>query len=160
MIISERAVERRIKRANTDWWINEKAIVGTNGKTYIGYFNDIGEIHVKELDARCSHAVSRDVTLTRLNGSYADEHNAPSVCILENGRIMAAYTAHAMTHTLKYRITERPFDLDSFGPEKVLHYQSPCQPRDLGVPALPRRGRQLDRAPDLPGVRRRRPVLL
>ena len=40
MIISERAVQRRIKRANTDWWINEKAVVGKNGKTYIAYFND------------------------------------------------------------------------------------------------------------------------
>ena len=124
MIISERAVERRIKRANTDWWINEKAIVGANGKTYIAYFNDIGEIHVKEMDARCSHAVSRDVTLTRFNGSYADEHNAPSICILENGRIVIAYTAHAMTHTLKYRVTQNPYDLDSFGPERVLQYQS------------------------------------
>lgn len=124
MIISEKAVERRIKRANTDWWINEKSIVGMNGKTYIAYFNDMGEIHVKELDAKCSRALSRDVCLCRLNGSYADEHNSPSICIMENGRIIVAYTAHAATHTLKYRVTERPFDIDSFGPEKVLTYQS------------------------------------
>ena len=63
MIISERAVQRRIKRANTDWWINEKAVVGKNGKTYIAYFNDMGEIHIKELDAKCSRALSRDVCL-------------------------------------------------------------------------------------------------
>ncbi len=48
MIVSDRAVERRIKRANTDWWIHEEAVVGANGKTYIAYFNDIGKIHVKE----------------------------------------------------------------------------------------------------------------
>ncbi len=123
MIISERAVERRIKRANTDWWINEKAVVGTNGKTYIAYFNDMGEIHVKELDAKCSRALSRDVCLCRLNGSYADEHNAPSICVLENGRIVVAYTAHSATNTLRFRITDRPYDLSSFGPERTLTYQ-------------------------------------
>ncbi|MCR4578152.1 MAG: BNR repeat-containing protein [Clostridiales bacterium] len=122
MIITERAVERRIKRANTDWWINEKAIVGMNGKTYIAYFTDMGEVHVKEIDAKCSRALSRDVCLCRLNGSYADEHNSPSICILENGRIMVVYSAHAATNTLKYRVTDRPFDLFSFGPEKTLEY--------------------------------------
>ena len=123
MIISQCAVEKRIKRANTDWWINEKAIVGMNGKTYIAYFTDMGEIHVKEIDAKCSRALSHDVCLRRLNGSYTDEHNSPSICILESGRIMVVYTAHAATNTLKYRITEKPFDLNSFGPEKALSYE-------------------------------------
>ncbi len=72
MIISDKAVERRIKRANTDWWIHSKAVVGADGRTYIAYFNDLGEIHVKQFDAKCSRAVSQDVTLTRFNGSYAD----------------------------------------------------------------------------------------
>ena len=40
----ERSIERRIKRANTDWWINEKAIVGMNSKTYIAYMTDMGEL--------------------------------------------------------------------------------------------------------------------
>lgn len=124
MIISERAVQRRIKRANTDWWINEKAIVGKNGKTYIAYFNDMGEIHIKELDAKCSRALSRDVCLTRLNGSYADEHNSPSLCVMENGHIVVAYTAHAASNMLKCRVTRRPYDIDSFGEEKVLTYGS------------------------------------
>ena len=124
MIISDNAVMRRIKRANTDWWINEKAIVGMNGKTYIAYFNDMGEIHVKEFDAKCSRALSRDVCLCRLNGTYADEHNSPSICVMSDGRIIVAYTAHASTNTLKCRVTEKPYDIDSFGPEKVLTYQS------------------------------------
>ena len=124
MIISDKAVERRIKRANTDWWIHSKAVVGADGKTYIAYFNDLGEIHVKQFDAKCSRALSQDVTLTRFNGSYADEHNSPSVCIMESGRIIVAYTAHAATNTLKYRVTQRPWDLSSFGPKKVLNYQS------------------------------------
>ena len=35
MIDLHRSKEIQIKRANTDWWIHEKAIVAENGKTYI-----------------------------------------------------------------------------------------------------------------------------
>ena len=123
MINLENSKELRIKRANTDWWINEKAIVGENGKTYIAYMTDMGEIHVKELDAKCSRAISHDVTLSRLNTFYTDEHNSPSLCILHDGRIIVAYTGHAATSTLSYRITEMPYDIFSFGPEHTLTYE-------------------------------------
>lgn len=122
MIAMKNAKELRIKRANTDWWINETAIVGANGLTYIAYMTDTGEIHLKELDAKCSRGVSRDVCVCRLNCNYADEHNAPSLCILESGRILIAYTGHAATYGLRYRITEKPYDIYSFGPEKELTY--------------------------------------
>lgn len=123
MIYLDQAQMRRIKRANTDWWINEKAIVGSNGLTYIAYMTDMGEIHVKALDAKCERAPSQDVCVCRLNCSYADEHNSPSLCILQNGRVLVAYTGHAATHELKYRITEKPWDLLSFGEERTLPYQ-------------------------------------
>ena len=122
MISKERSKEVRIKRANTDWWIHEKAMVGANGLTYIAYVTDMGEVHVKEFDAKCSRTPSRDVRLCRLNCNYSDEHNAPSMCILENGKILIVYTGHATTHALKYRITERPYDIFSFGPEQTLPY--------------------------------------
>lgn len=124
MFLIDRAREVRIKRANTDWWINEKAIVASNGLTYIAYVTDMGEIHVKEFDAKCSRTPSRDVRLCRMNCTYADEHNAPSLCILENGRIMVTYTGHAQTHTLNYRITERPYDIMSFGKEYCITYEN------------------------------------
>ena len=112
-----------IRRANTDWWINEKAIVGMNGKTYVGYMTDTGEVHIKELDAKCSKAESRDVCLTRLNCAYADEHNAPSVCVLRSGRIIVCYTGHNENCALSYRVTQKPYDILSFGPEKHLSYE-------------------------------------
>lgn len=122
MIDTTRSRELHIKRANTDWWINEPAMVGNNGKTYIAYFTDMGEIHVKEIDAKCSRALSHDVCLCRLNCNFADEHNAPSLCVLENGTIIVAYTGHAATQSIRYRITERPYDIFSFGPEYQLDY--------------------------------------
>lgn len=120
MIDFERSKEVRIKRANTDWWINEKAVVGDNGKTYIVYITDMGEVHIKELDTKCSKTPSRDYRLSRLNCTYADEHNAPSVCILSSGRILVAYTGHTADRCVRYRITEKPYDISSFGPEKEI----------------------------------------
>lgn len=122
MINMERIREVRIKRANTDWWINEKAMVGMNGLTYIGYMTDMGEIHLKELDAKCSRTPSHDVCLCRLNCNYADEHNAPSICVLDNGKIIVAYTGHAANGSLTYRVTQKPYDIFSFGPEHSLSY--------------------------------------
>ena len=122
MIDMQRAKEVRIKRANTEWWITEKSIVGANGLTYIVYMNDMGEIHIKEFDAKCSRTPSRDFRLTKLNFGYADEHNAASLCILESGRIIVAYTGHACGNKLTYRVTQRPYDIFSFGPPQTLHY--------------------------------------
>lgn len=122
MISMDRAIERRIKRANTDWWLNEKAIVGTNSMTYIAYITDMGELHIKEIDAKCSRNISRDVCLCRINCNYADEHNAPSICILENGKILVMYTGHAKNKVMYYRITEKPYDITSFGPEQTIAF--------------------------------------
>ena len=120
MFIKERAREVRIKNANTDWWIHEQAMVGANGLTYIVYVNHMGEIHIKEFDAKCSNSISRDVCVCRFNFDYADEHNAPSVCILENGKIIVMYTGHAVGGGLRYRITAKPYDIMSFGEEKSI----------------------------------------
>ena len=121
MIDLEKAKELRIKRANTDWWINEKAIVAANGLTYIAYVTDMGEIHIKELDAKCSKTQSRDYRLCKLNCNYADEHNAPSVCVLESGRIIVGYTGHNV-RGLRYRFTEEPYNIATFGKEVLLPY--------------------------------------
>ena len=124
MIDFERNREIRIKRANTDWWIHEQAMVGNNGKTYIAYYTDMGEVHVKEIDAKCSREKSRDVCLSRMNCNYADEHNAPSICVMDDGTIVVVYTGHGTTNDVHYRVTKNPYDIFSFGEEKILPYQA------------------------------------
>lgn len=122
MMNLENSTLRRIKRANTEWWINERAVVGDNGLTYIAYMNDMGEIHIKEFDAKCSKTPSRDFRLAKLNFNYADEHNAASICITESGKIIVAYTGHACGGKLTYRITERPYDIFSFGAPQTIDF--------------------------------------
>lgn len=121
MININNSKELRIKRANTDWWINEKAIVADNGLTYIAYSTDMGEIHIKEIDAKCSKSRSRDFRISKLNCNYADEHNSPSICVLESGKIFIGYTGHYV-RGLRYKITESPYDISSFGEECILPY--------------------------------------
>ncbi len=99
-------------------------MVGNNGKTYLAYYTDMGEIHVKEFDAKCSRAESRDVCLCRLNCNYADEHNAPSICVMEDGTIIVVYTGHGVTNDVHYRVTAKPYDIYSFGEEKKLLYKA------------------------------------
>ena len=122
MIDLERSRRLRIKNANTEWWVHDQAVVAANGLTYIAYFTDTGEIHIKELDAKCSKTPSRDFRLSKLNYNYADEHNAAGMCILENGKIIVGYTGHKVPD-IHYRVTERPYDIFSFGPEQTI----PCE---------------------------------
>lgn len=118
---TDATVIKRIKRANTDWWIREKAIVGDNGMTYIVYTTDTGEIHIRETDCRAPREPDRDFCLSRLNHDYSDEHNAPSLCILPDGRMIVAYAGHA-AHGLSMRISSRPYDVYSFAPERTLDF--------------------------------------
>ena len=118
---TDATVIKRIKRANTDWWIREKAIVGDNGMTYIVYTTDTGEIHIRETDCRAPREPDRDFCLSRLNHDYSDEHNAPSLCILPDGRMIVAYAGHA-AHGLSMRISTRPYDVYSFAPERTLDF--------------------------------------
>ncbi len=112
----------RISRANTDWWINEKAAVGPDGRTYIVYITDTGEIHIRQIDTVNPGAESRDFRLALINSSYSGEHDAPSMAFLPDGRIIVAYTGHGKQNAIRYRVTGKPCDIYSFGPEKTLDY--------------------------------------
>ena len=122
LLDAERKILKKIKRANTDWWINEKAIVADNGKTYIVYCTDMGEIHIRESDNLFKNNIGKDFCLTRLNCNYSDEHNSPSLCILSDGNMIVSYAGHNSEGALRYRITETPYDIYSFGEEKSLVY--------------------------------------
>ena len=69
-------------------------------------------IRVKDFDAKCSRVPGYDVCLCRLNCNYADEHNAPSICVMEDGTIIVLHTGHAAdggrTYALEQTIRRSP----------------------------------------------------
>jgi len=50
-----------------------------------------------------------------------DDHNAPSITRLANGKLLAVYTRHAQDHLVRYRISSEPDSIASWGPEHGIH---------------------------------------
>ncbi|MBQ7336624.1 MAG: hypothetical protein IJW92_09160 [Clostridia bacterium] len=115
MINLEKSREIRIKRANTDWWIHEQAMVGNNGKTYIAYCTDMGEIHVKEIDAKCSRAIGRDV----YNGGVID---LASLDAVYESPVGTTCRLLSVAPTAPYRVGFASFELDK--PETICYWNA------------------------------------
>ena len=58
-----------------------------------------------------------------MEASYEETSCTAIFCMaLENGKIIVMYTGHAAMPVLRYRITEKPYDIYSFGSEHTLEY--------------------------------------
>ncbi len=96
------------------WFQDPRAVhyVGVHDRTYIGYVTSRGDIDVAAQDAGTAL-----VTRTTLHPLLqADDHAAPGLSVLPDGRIAAFYSKHGGTQML-YRISLHPEDITSFGPE-------------------------------------------
>lgn len=98
--------------ADSAWsWYMDPRVLGTRTATYLSSVRKNGDIQVTKV-ARGSAELSHTVLAARFQ---ADDHNAPSLTELPDGRIAAFWTAHSSVPA-RYRITKRPGDLSSFGP--------------------------------------------
>ncbi len=96
------------------WFQDPRAVhyVGIHDRTYVGYVTSTGDIDVISQDA--STATLTHTTLhPRLQ---ADDHAAPGLVVLGDGRIAVFYTPHTGT-TMYYRISVNREDISTFGPE-------------------------------------------
>jgi hypothetical protein len=99
------------------WFQDPRAVhyVGVHDRTYIGYVTSRGDIDVASQDALTSK-----LTRTTLHPLLqADDHAAPGLSVLPDGRIAAFYSKHGGTQML-YRISLHPEDISSFGPEQTV----------------------------------------
>lgn len=53
-------------------------------------------------------------------GFQEDDHNNLTFLVLPDGRIMIFYSEHTTSPFFYYRVTARPDDLATFGPEKTI----------------------------------------
>jgi len=90
-------------------------VLSTKAATYIASVNSVGTVQV----TRVSH-VYGDIKNTVLQTNLlADDHAAPSLLQLADGRIAAFYSGH-QTSPLYYRVSTKPDDTSSFGPRLTL----------------------------------------
>lgn len=126
--------------ADSAWsWYMDPRVLTTDGATYLSSVHSSGDVQVTSVDhgtARLRHEVIQP-------DFEADDHNAPSLMELEDGRIVAFWSAHG-TVPARYRVTLRPGDVTRFGPAQEL--------RGSG---LEHEGTTYTSIIDLPGAERR-----
>jgi hypothetical protein len=104
------------------WFQDPRAIhhVGAHDRTYVGYVTTKGDIDVLALDDPTG-TVYQTVLHPRL---VADDHAAPGLEILPDGRIAVFYAGH-VGNTMYYRVSTNPEDVTSFGPELTVPVNVP-----------------------------------
>lgn len=97
--------------ADSAWsWYMDPRVLATSSATYLSSVRNTGDIQVTSVD-RGSSELDHTVLHARFQD---DDHNAPSLTELPDGRIAAFWTGHA-TVPARYRITAEPGDISTFG---------------------------------------------
>jgi hypothetical protein len=97
------------------WFQDPRAVhyAGAHDRTYIGYVTSTGDVDVVSQDA--GTAALQHTTLHA--GLQADDHAAPGLVVLPDGRIAVFYSKHVGDQML-YRISANAEDVTSFGAEQ------------------------------------------
>lgn len=96
------------------WWVYPLSVY-ENYTTYFGTINNVGMVHLNSFDH-----VSRKFDRVEVYQTETDDHNAPTVNILKDGRIAVIYARHGKEKQVRFRITEKPYDIHTLGAEKTL----------------------------------------
>jgi hypothetical protein len=99
------------------WFQDPRAVrhVGRADRTYTGWVTRGGDIEVASYD----HATG-DVERTTLHADFEeDDHDAPSVYVDEDDRLLVFYTAHGGPE-IHYRRSAGPEDVTSFEPARTI----------------------------------------
>lgn len=98
--------------ADSAWsWYMDPRVLTTSRATYFSSVHSGGDIQVTSVDhgtARLRHAVIQP-------DFEADDHNAPSLTELDDGRVVAFWNAHGLVPA-HYRVTLDSGDVTTFGP--------------------------------------------
>ncbi|WP_079709873.1 BNR-4 repeat-containing protein [Paraliobacillus ryukyuensis] len=98
------------------WWISPLAIryQGIRDKTYIGYTNSLGDTGVASINNKMDDSVVK----YHLKRFDSDDHNAASVNIREDGRILAVFSGgHNTDNYMRIRISKKPESVEEWEDE-------------------------------------------
>ena len=100
------------------WWTAPQAVTYNKirNNTYFGYTTNLGYIGVGAYDMKTGTVVK-----TNLAKTIKDDHNACSVNVLSNGKIMAVYSSgHNVDNKIHIRISSQSESITKFDRDKTL----------------------------------------
>ena len=105
------------------WFQDPRAVhhVGAHDRTYVGYVTSRGDIDIISQDNGTA-ALTHTTLHPRL---IADDHAAPGLVVLPNGKIAVFYATHGGDHYMRYRVSTTPENITTFGPERTLNLGGP-----------------------------------
>jgi hypothetical protein len=92
---------------------------GNHQRTYVGWVTSVGDVQVTSYD----HVTKQIETSTLHQKLDVDDHANPSLLMLEDGRVMAFYSAHN-GDALYFRTTKESEDVSSWNPEQTMPVNS------------------------------------
>ena len=108
--------EQKITLENGVWsWWNYPLVQFKDNKTFFGQINQTGLMTINSFN----HANSQ-VSTFRLLESEVNDHSAPTISFLQDGRPIVFYTRHNRDNYVRYRIGSKAYDIQSLGSEKLL----------------------------------------
>lgn len=99
------------------WWVYPLAVryLGIRDKTYFGYTDSAGFQGVISIDNKTWHIDRKALRL-----GHIDDHNAASVSVLDDGRILCVLADHNFTNVNHVYISKNPESILEFEEEKRL----------------------------------------
>ncbi len=104
------------------WFQDERAIVDRGrllmGVVAAGRKGDLrsGNVELGIYD----FAAAKSSVIELHPGLEQDDHDAPALLVRGDGRYLAVYTKHGGDNLIRYRISERPGDPNSWQPEQIV----------------------------------------
>lgn len=106
---------------NGAWcWFQDPRAVYADGRTYAGYVTSGGDVAVSAYDHR-RNELRRAIIAHRFQ---RDDHVAPALHVLPDGRLMAIFSAHR-GQNMYLRTTRRPHDVTSWDDTRALGTNAP-----------------------------------
>ncbi len=120
---------------DTSWcWFQDERAILHREKIWLGGVSSQGDITVTVYDLATQQA-SVHILHPQLE---TDDHNAPALLVLPDGRVLAAYTKHGTDRFSRFRVTKGPGEPSEWEPEQLFEhpagatYSNLCFLRDEG----------------------------
>ncbi len=101
-------------------WFSDPRALADRDRTYAGWVTEDGSVEIGARD----HRTGQTATAVLHPQFERDDHDAPALLLLPDGRLAAFYSLHARGD-MRLRVTARPGDISAWSPERSLGFIAP-----------------------------------